>query len=270
MENDKIKEMLLDIHSTGLEFTVTQTGKESNRVNGLYMPDTHEILLHSKNFKTEYELVYTAVHEYTHHLITEETLEINPAGGIPNAKVHTQAFWAKFNQLLEIAEQKGYYKIDLDASPELKELTEEIRTNYIAKNGQLMVEFGKLLVKAHDLCKAANIRYEDYLDRILCLPRNTAKDVRKVASVAVNPAIGFDNMKVVAAVKKVDDRHEVEENFMSGKSPATVKELLKQKAQAAKHEDPKTKLERERNRLEKTIHQLQQRLEMIDEQLNII
>ena len=34
MDNEKIKEMLLDIASTNLDFTVTQSGKESKRVNG--------------------------------------------------------------------------------------------------------------------------------------------------------------------------------------------------------------------------------------------
>ena len=51
-----------------------------------------------------------------------------------------------------------------------------------------MQEFGKLLIKAHELCEKADIRYEDYIDRILCLPRNSAKDLCKVASVEVNPA----------------------------------------------------------------------------------
>ena len=69
MENEKIKEMLLQIHESNLDFSVVQSGKESKRVNGLYKPDTHEIILHNKNFKTDEQLVYTAVHEYTHHII---------------------------------------------------------------------------------------------------------------------------------------------------------------------------------------------------------
>ena len=35
MENARIKEILMDIAPTELDFTVTQTGKESKRVNGL-------------------------------------------------------------------------------------------------------------------------------------------------------------------------------------------------------------------------------------------
>ena len=60
MENARIKEILMDIAPTELDFTVTQTGKESKRVNGLYSPDTHEILLHNKNFKTDNQLIYAA------------------------------------------------------------------------------------------------------------------------------------------------------------------------------------------------------------------
>ena len=267
MDNQKIKEMLLDIFQCEIDFTVIQTGKESKRVNGFYKPDTHEIFLHNLNFKSENELVYTAVHEYTHHLMTIKKQETDPSYGTA-CKVHTQEFWARFGELIDIAEKKGYYSIGWENNQELKELTEDIKTNFLAKNGELMQEFGKKLARAWELCKEANIRYEDYIDRVLCLPRNTAKDIRRVSAANVNPAIGFDNMKVVASVKKSDDRAAVEKEFLNGgKSPATVREMMKQQATKAKGEDPKTKLEREKSRLEKTIAQLTQRLEYVEESL---
>lgn len=266
MDNEKIKEMLLDIAPTALEFSVTQTGKESKRVNGFYMPDTHEIFLHNKNFENDNQLVYTAVHEYTHHLCSEELLnDTGSPNHVYNAKVHSQAFWAKFNSLIKIAEEKGYYKLSIDENPELKELTEKIRKEYVEANGRLMQEFGKLLIQAHKLCKQSGIRYEDYIDRVLQLPRATERDIRKVASVPVNPAIGFENMKVVASVKSTDDRAKIEQDFMQGNSPAGVREMMKQKAQEAAKADPRSKLEKEKNRLEKTIAQLSQRLEYVEE-----
>lgn len=265
MDNEQIKQLLLQIEPTELEFSVTLTGKESTRVNGLYKPETREILLHNKNFKSDMQLIYTAIHEYTHHLLNEEQLKAT-GGQMPmkGSKVHTAAFWSRFHGLLEKAEELGLYKINLDDYPELKELTENIRTNYVEANGKLMQEFGKLLVKAHSLCEEANIRYEDYLDRILCLPRNTARDITKVAVVPVNPALGFDNMKKVAAIKKPDDRNAAEQQILSGKAPDTVRELMKKKAT---EEDPRAKLEKERNRLEKTIEALKQRLQLVEESL---
>ena len=267
MTNERIKEILLDLESCEIDFTVTQTGKESKRVNGFYKPDTHEIFIHNLNLKTDNILIYTAIHEYTHHLVTIEKQKNDPSYGCA-CKVHTQDFWARFGGLLKIAEEKGYYSIGWENNAELKELTEDIKTNFLAKNGQLMQEFGKKLARAFDLCSEADIRYEDYIDRVLCLPRNTAKDIRKVAAIEVNPAIGFENMKVVASVKKKDDRAQVEQEFLQGgKSPSTIREMMKQKSAESRGQDPKTKLEKEKSRLEKTIAQLTQRLEYVEESL---
>ena len=46
-----------------IDFTVVQTGKKSSKVNGLYKTDSHEILLHNKNFTTNNAIMYTAIHE---------------------------------------------------------------------------------------------------------------------------------------------------------------------------------------------------------------
>lgn len=268
MDNETIKSRLLELENTNLDFTVTMTGKDSKRVNGLYKPDTREILLHNKNFKTDNQLMYTAIHEYTHHLINEE--EIEASGGKAPAKssrVHTNAFWARFHGLLAIAEEKGYYEIDLHDYPDLDNLTKEIRTNYLEANGKLMIEFGKKLAKAHELCENANIRYEDYLDRILKLPRQAAKTITKVASVPVNPAIGFENMKLVSSIKKPEERANAEQELLgeSKKSPETVREMMKRKANVTV--DPKEKLEKEKQRLTKTINELEKRLEVVEESL---
>lgn len=266
MDNDKIKEMLLGIKESTLEFTVTMTGKESKRVNGLYKPETREILLHNKNFKTDNQLIYTAIHEYTHHLINEEQIAENGGREPPHtARSHTNYFWAKFHDLLDIAEEKGIYKLDMSLSPELDELTKEIRTKYIEPNGQIMQDLGKSLVKAHSLCEQANIRYEDYIDRVLQLPRTTVKSATRVGMVSgIDTSMGFDNMKIVASCKKPEEKAKAAEAIKSGKSPDSVIAMMKKKA---KELDPKEKLEKERDRLTKTINELTHRLEFVEESL---
>lgn len=263
MDNETIKQTLLQIEPSELDFSVIMTGKESVRVNGLYNPETREILLHNKNFHSDTDLIYTAIHEYTHHLINEQKLAESGGKLMAMGKAHNAEFWSKFHGLLVKAEELGIYKINLDESPELKELTEKIRKEYMEVNGKLMQEFGRLLSQAHALCEKANIRYEDYLDRVLCLPRNTAKEITKVGHIEVNPAIGFDNMKKVASIKKPEDRAAAEEQILAGKPADTVAQLMKQH----KNDDPKAKLEKEKNRLEKTITALQQRLQFIEESL---
>lgn len=263
MDNETIKQKLLEIQPTELDFQVILTGKASTRVNGLYNPETREILLHNKNFKEDNQLIYTAIHEYTHHLVNEEKLAESGGKIMAGGKAHNAAFWAKFHALLQKAESLGIYKISIEESPELKELTEKIRRDYIEVNGKLMQEFGRLLSQAHALCEKSNIRYEDYLDRVLCLPRTTAKEITKVGMVEVNPAIGFDNMKKVASIKKSEDRQAAEQQILEGKPADTVAQLMKQH----KNDDPRQKLEKEKNRLEKTITALQQRLQYVEESL---
>lgn len=263
MDNETIKQKLLEIEQTDLDFQVIMTGKQSTRVNGLYNPETREILLHNKNFKEDSQLIYTAIHEYTHHLVNEQKLAESGGKICSAGRVHNAAFWSKFHGLLEKAEKLGIYKISIEESPELKELTEKIRREYIEVNGKLMQEFGRLLSQAHALCEKANIRYEDYLDRVLCLPRNSAKEITKVGLVEVNPAIGFDNMKKVASIKKTEDRQAAEQQILEGKPADTVAQLMKKH----KDGDPREKLEREKNRLEKTISALQQRLQYVEESL---
>ncbi len=264
MNQDKIKEILLEIENTTLEFSVTFTGKESKKVNGLYKPETCEILLHNKNFSTENQLIYTAIHEYTHHLLNQTKME--ESGGLKPSynRVHTNEFWAKFHGLLEIAEQKGYYVIGLENSPELAQLTDEIRKNYLETNGRLMQEFGQLLAKAHKLCQQAGIRYEDYIDRILKLPRTAAKSIVRVSALPINPAIGFENMKMVASLPK-EKQEDAQTQLLSGaSSPDSVRSIMKRKSEET---DKRTKLEKEKQRLEKTIQQLTSRLELVEETL---
>jgi hypothetical protein len=228
-------------------------------VNGLYKPDTFEILLHNKNFDTDNQLVYTAVHEYTHHLLHEAQPDRTRG-----SRVHTVAFWARFHGLLDKAAEKGYYKLDMEESPELAALTKEIRENYVAKNGQLMRDFGALLVKAQSLCAAAKIRFEDYVDRVLCLNRNTARSIAKISALEIDPALGFDNMRVVAGLPNAEQRKAAEEQFLQGKSPDTVRQNARP---PAPQKDPKKQLEQEKQRLERTIQRLTGQREQVEKRL---
>ena len=257
MNQDQVKEILLQIEDSGLEFSVTFTGKASKKVNGLYKSDTHEILLHNKNFAVDNELLYTAIHEYTHHRLCE-------LDGTRSGRVHTQRFWSYFHRLLQKAEEKGFYKITMEESPELLELTDTIRTTIMAEDGKLMKELGRLLGKARVLCKQAGVRYEDYIDRVLCLPRASAATIEKIHAFDVKPELGYEAMKVVANIANPDKRAAAENLFLHKNSPAFVRDSVKSKPQ---DEDPRRKLENEKRRIERTIISLQARLNELENTL---
>ena len=68
MNNEQVARALLSVRKTAEPFAVVMSGKKSGKVNGLYKPESREIIIHNKNFALDDELLYTAIHEYAHHI----------------------------------------------------------------------------------------------------------------------------------------------------------------------------------------------------------
>jgi hypothetical protein len=269
MNQDEVKEKLLAIEDAPLDFTLIFSGKKSKKVNGLYKPESREIIIHNRNFRQGGEktaaddnlLLYTAIHEYAHHL------HACSRGGKLSARSHTAEFWAIFHGLLEKAEGKNIYKNVFTASPELTELTGLIREKYLAENGSLVQELGRLLLRAHELCTAAGGRFEDYIDRILRIPRNAANMAVKMYQYNLDPQLGADNMRFLAGIRNEETRKNAEASLLEGKSPDTVRIEAGRKPAG---EDPAQKLEKEKLRLERTIASLSKRLEEVEQELEAL
>ena len=101
MDPNGVKEALLGLEDCGADFSVVFSGKASKKVNGLYKPYSREIVLHNRNFENDNQLMYTAVHEYAHHI------QYTAAGGELSPRHHTAEFWACFHGLLKKAEEAG-------------------------------------------------------------------------------------------------------------------------------------------------------------------
>jgi hypothetical protein len=262
MNTDQVKQKLLRIEDAPLEFSLVFSGKKSSKVNGLYKPDSREIIIHNRNFDQdaagENLLLYTAIHEYAHHL------HACSQGGKLSPRSHTSEFWAIFHALLEKAESKKIYRDVFADAPELTALTETIRKKYLQENGSLVKEMGKHLLKAHELCTAIGVRFEDYVDRVLRIPRTAANMAIKMFNYDLNPQTGADNMRFLAGIRDAGERKAAETSLLKNKSPDTVKTEIRQKA---KNEDPALMLEREKNRLERTIETLSKRLEEVKKEL---
>ena len=263
MNQDQIKEKLLAIEDAPLEFALVFSGKKSKKVNGLYKVDSREIIIHNRNFQQDAAggnlLLYTAIHEYAHHLHA-----CSQGGKLPS-RAHTSEFWAIFHTLLEKAEAKKIYRDVFADSPELTALTETIRKKFLRENGALVKEMGKQLLKAQELCTAIGVRFEDYVDRMLCIPRTAANMAIKMFNYDLNPEVGADNMRFLAGIRDNDDRKAAETALVKGKSPDSVKTSLKKKSD----EDPLDLLEKEKARLERTIETLSKRLDEVKKQLTM-
>jgi len=258
MTQDQVKETLLAIEDAPQEFAVIFSGKKSKKVNGLYKPDSREIIIHNRNFADDNLLLYTAIHEYAHHL------HACARGGHLSPRAHTAEFWAILHGLLEKAETKEIYRDVFSGSKELETLTQTIREKYLTENGNLVKELGQLLLRAHELCSAIGGRYEDYVDRVLRIPRQAASLAVRMHQYNLNPQTGADNMRFLAGISNEEKRAAAETALLAGKSPDTVKIAARQKPQ---EEDPRIRLEKEKLRLERTIASLTKRLEEVQREL---
>jgi hypothetical protein len=258
MNQDQITRALRSIRRTEEEFTVILSGKKSRKVNGLYKPESREIILHNKNFKGDNELMYTAIHEYAHHI------QFTTSAAPMSVRTHTTAFWSLFHSLLFEAEGKGVYSNPFDGIEEFRLLTREIKEKFITASGSLMKDLGKLLIKAHELCDSHGVSFSDYLDRILGLPRTSAQAIMKAQTFDLDPRIGFENMRSLAAMRDGKTRAAAQEALMDGKSPDMVKERF---ASRKKPDEAREILIAERGKIERTIKRLKAKLAEIESRI---
>ena len=261
MNQDQVKTNLLKIKDDIKDFHVIFSGKTSKKVDGLYHPENCEIIIHNKNFQDDNALMYTAIHEFAHHVqFTESAVQVS-------TRAHTNHFWNILHKLLITAEEKGVYNNVFKTNKDFIELTKKIKENFVNVDANLMKEFGKLLLEAFELCIKNHISFDDYVDRELQLHRHTAKTLIKIHNRDINPEIGYENMKMVASIRDENVRELAETAFLEGKSPDMVRAEFRIRE---KSEDKLDYLLNEKERIEKSIERLTFQLAKIDRQINEI
>ncbi len=193
------------------------SGKTNKKVNGLYKPAKAEIVIHNRNFDSDNQLIYTAIHEYAHHIL------FTRRGGLPMPRPHTQEFWALFHELLEKAEGLGLYANVFDTVPEFASLTAEIKERCLAGNGSILLELGRLLVQAEELCRIHHARFEDYVERVLGLPKRTASTAIQAQTLNLDPSLGWDGLSLVASIRDPEARSKAAEALSRGATPLIAK-----------------------------------------------
>ncbi len=127
-----------------------------------------------------------------------------------------------------------------------------------------MKELGRLLLAARTLCEKYHASFQDYLDRILCLPRTSARTIIKSHLYDLKPQIGFENMRTIARIGNQEERAQAQDALLEGQSPEMVK---MQYTNPLKRVEPLEVLKTERQRVQRTIHTLQTKLEELDRRI---
>ena len=241
-------------------FTLVFSGKKSRKVDGLYKPATREILIHNKNMTGDSDLIYTAIHEFAHHVVSCQNGNITLSN-----RCHTAKFWATFHQLLKRAEETGIYSNPFKSDQTFRDLTKRIKENFLQKNGAIMKEFARVLNEARNICIERHLSFEDYVDRELGMEKTTANTLLRIEKYDVTPEIGYDNMKTVAAMKDDQKREAAVQAFKEGESSDSVKTSITRPVVKVEPVSPVIHLEAERQKIEKAIEGLQKKLQIVDE-----
>ena len=244
MNPDEVKAALKALRPVKTEFVLIFSGKANRRVNGLYRPDEHLIVIHNRNFKSDNDLMYTALHEYAHHIMITER-----AGS--TARAHTMAFWACLHELVGLAEGSGLY-VNPSRGASLRQSTDKLE-GLIEESGRVMREIGKALIEAQRLLSDEGGRFDDYVMRTLKQTMPWARACMIAAAGDIPPEIGAENMKAVAAIKSPEERAAVVDGLDGDLSPQQIKAAKKA---GEEPEDVVARLEKELARIKKTIEHL--------------
>jgi len=222
INQESVKELLLKLQPSDTDFTVIFSGKKSGKVNGLYKQDINEIVIHNKNFKNDNELIYTAIHEYSHHLMW---CKYHKIGKIPK---HNNEFWGIMYNLIDLAEEKNLYKKYPDESVKkeiqnlvssAKKINEEIASRY-KKLGEIISEIRKETNK-HE------IRIEDILIRECQLSKKTAEMAEKAYGHNIDSSLGQDLQQAVISEKDNEKQSSIIEDIKKGKTIYQAKQNIK-------------------------------------------
>jgi hypothetical protein len=251
----------LKLHECTEEFTVIFSGKKDKKVNGLYNPGKNEIIIHNRNFVddgngsvNENLLFYTAIHELSHHIQYTEQRQ-------KGTRAHTQLFYAIMDDLVEIAEKKGLYKMPIDEDTQkLIDEAKEISCDIAAMQRKL----GQVLQQLHESCVKKGIRYEDVVERKAQIARQTEKKAKKAHALNLPAEISADIQE--AAIKERDEE-KVSAIVHAGKKGKSIDQAKKAFSKPVGQEDETITLMKEKARIERTIDSLKRRLDEVKEQL---
>lgn len=197
MNQDQLK-LKLDEYTEHQDFSVIFSGKSSKKIDGLYHPEKQEIIIHNKNFTTDGQLMYTALHELSHHI------DFVTNRGKTTRNAHGGEFRSIFHGLLEKAVIDGDYE----------ELSDPFLDKVIEINKEHTVflkKFGKALIDLLDLCQKDHFSFEDVVERKLSMKPGWAKDIMRVYAMDISEEIGGEFSKKVAKIKDPIERKEAEE-----------------------------------------------------------
>lgn len=248
MNQDQVKTALIELRPVAKDFTLVFSGRKDGRVNGTYQPMTQAIVINNRNFETENDLFFTALHEYAHHIMITEK------GAAPSSRAHTTAFYAVLHELVGMAEAKGLYE-----NPARKETftdTTDGLKKLITESGEIMIRIGRALIEAQTVCFEKGARFDDYVMRVLKQTMPWARACMAAAGANFPADLGAENMKMISSVKSEAERETITNALEGSLSPQQVKTA---RIERNTPDETAERIKKELGRISRTIEMLTRR-----------
>ena len=247
-----LKRKLLQIQKVSEDFTIEYEGKHKT-IDGLYRPETCTIVIYDENHVDDNGIIYTALHELAHHV--DITTSIKPR----KKQLHNTRFKSIFYGMLNDAERKKLYINPYENNPmflNMKFKLDDLMTSI----GDAKKRMGVLLQEVYELCVDNNMPFDDFMERQMQIDMKKAQHLLMLPSLSITVSkVCFDNHKILCSAKDERKRKKALVLLENDKSPAIVKETVKE------NDDPATTLDYLRKEREKLINELDRKSAKLEE-----
>jgi hypothetical protein len=164
MNEAAVKAFLVAVRKPPKPFEVTLTHRAHKRIHGTYRPDDPggpTIKINERNFTRDWSLLYTAVHEYAHHLCFCKNENLK----------HNREFWNLFHDLMDEAEEKKL--LPKPPTTDAINAAERALHGLLCQHVELERQIADRLAELHRECLENSTEHVEYwIERRLQLPHN--------------------------------------------------------------------------------------------------
>ncbi|MBE3065155.1 MAG: hypothetical protein IMZ69_09085 [Spirochaetes bacterium] len=160
MTEAQIKTLLCAIRKPPRDFEVTLTHRANKRINGTYYMDRALIKINDRNFTRDSVMLFTAIHEYAHHLqycAREKTS-------------HNREFYALYHDLVDEAIEKKLLE-EQPTTDAIQKAETEVK-ELLRQHVELERRIAAKLIDLHNECALNSVNPEYWTERRLQLPHN--------------------------------------------------------------------------------------------------
>lgn len=197
-----------------IQVAVHLTGRKAHKKLGYYDVKGKAIYINNAGM-SDYGLRTTLIHELAHHIqhtcrLVEGTVHLKTPGK-PHGKQFNICHW----RLRQLAFSCGKL-VPLDKYDATLGLSAQKICGIRRRNGQQVLDAGKLLFAARERCHTIQENFEVFLQDSVTLHRTTAYEYIRAWEMHLSPELSFTTMRFIMRIKDKDRRDNAIEDALRG------------------------------------------------------